>query len=44
MVYFKIDIEELNLIFDKISTERQKFLINANKDKKYKDIELIDSV
>ena len=41
--YFKIDIKELNLIFDKIATERQKFLINANKDKKYKDIELIDS-
>ena len=41
--YFKIDIKELNLIFDKIATDRQKFLINANKDKKYKDIELIDS-
>jgi len=41
--YFKIDIKELNLIFDKIATERQKILINANKDKKYKDIELIDT-
>jgi len=40
---FKIDIKELNLIFNKIATERQKFLINANKDKKYKDKELIDS-
>ena len=40
---FKIDIKELNLIFDKIVTERQKFLINANKEKKYKDKELIDS-
>ncbi|MDA9042775.1 hypothetical protein N9H38_04060, partial [Candidatus Pelagibacter sp.] len=40
---FKIDIKELNLIFDKIVTKRQKFLINANKEKKYKDKELIDS-
>ena len=40
---FKIDIKELNLIFNKIITERQKFLINANKEKKYKDKELIDS-
>jgi len=39
----KIDINELNLIFDKISTERQKFLIKMNKDKAYKDKDLIDS-
>ena len=43
MVYFKIDIEELNLIFDKISTKRQQFLIKMNKDKGYKDKDLVDS-
>jgi hypothetical protein len=40
---FKIDIKELNLIFDKISTDRQKFLIKMNKDKAYKDKDLVDS-
>ena len=40
---FKIDIKELNLIFDKISTERQKFLIKMNKDKAYKEKDLVDS-
>ena len=40
---FKIDIKELNLIFDKISTERQQFLIKMNKDKAYKDKDLVDS-
>ena len=40
---FKIDIEELNLIFDKISTDRQKFLIKMNKDKAYKEKDLVDS-
>lgn len=40
---FKIDIKELNLIFDKISTDRQKFLIKMNKDKAYKDKNLVDS-
>ena len=39
----KIDINELNLIFDKISSDRQKFLIKMNKDKAYKDKDLIDS-
>ena len=39
---YKIDIEELNLIFDKISTERQKFLLKKNKDKAYKDKDLIN--
>ena len=40
---FKIDIKELNLIFDKISTKRQQFLIKMNKDKAYKDKDLVDS-
>ncbi|MDA9645174.1 hypothetical protein N9T36_01075, partial [bacterium] len=39
----KIDIKELNSIFDKISTDRQKFLIKMNKDKAYKDKDLVDS-
>ena len=39
---YKIDIKELNLIFDKISTERQKFLLKKNKDKAYKDKDLIE--
>ena len=39
----KIDINELNLIFDKISSDRKKFLIKMNKDKAYKDKDLIDS-
>jgi len=40
---FKIDIKELNLIFDKISTKRQQFLIKMNKEKAYKDKDLVDS-
>ena len=40
---FKIDIKELNLIFDKISTKRQQFLIKMNKEKTYKDKDLVDS-
>ena len=32
----EIDLDELNLIFDKISTDRQKFLIKMNKNKTYK--------
>ena len=39
---YKIDIKELSLIFDKISTERQKFLLKKNKDKAYKDKDLIE--
>ena len=33
----KIDIKELRLIFDKIATKRQKFLIEINENKTYKD-------
>ena len=33
----EIDLDELNLIFDKISTDRQKFLIKMNKSKTYKN-------
>jgi hypothetical protein len=35
----EIDLDELNLIFDKIATDRQKFLIKMNKNKTYKDKE-----
>jgi len=35
----EIDLEELNLIFNKISTDRQKFLIKMNKNKTYKSKE-----
>ena len=35
----EINIEESKLIFDKISTERQKFLIKMNESKAYKDKE-----
>ena len=35
----EIDLEELNLIFDKIATDRQKFLIKMNKNKTYRDKE-----
>ena len=38
----KIDIKELRLIFDKIATERQKFLIKMNENKTYKDKDVID--
>ena len=33
----------LEEIFNKISTERQQFLIKMNKDKAYKDKDLVDS-
>ena len=32
-----MDIKELRLIFDKIATKRQKFLIEINENKTYKD-------
>ena len=35
----EIDLEELSLIFDKIATDRQKFLIKMNKNKTYKSKE-----
>ena len=35
----EFDLEELNLIFDKIATDRQKFLVKMNKNKTYKDKE-----
>ena len=39
----KIDIKELRLIFDKIATKRQKFLIEINENKTYKDKDVVDS-
>ncbi|MDA9617132.1 hypothetical protein N9S11_00095 [Candidatus Pelagibacter sp.] len=39
----KIDMKVLEEIFNKISTERQQFLIKMNKDKAYKDKDLVDS-
>lgn len=36
-----LDIKELNLIFDKISTDRQKFLLKMNKDKAYINEDLV---
>ena len=38
----KIDIKELRLIFDKIATKRQKFLIEINENKTYKDKDVVD--
>ena len=35
----EFDLEELSLIFDKIATDRQKFLIKMNKNKTYRDKE-----
>ena len=35
----EIDLEELSLIFDKIATDRQKFLIKMNKNKTYRNKE-----
>ena len=37
----KIDIKELRLIFDKIATKRQKFLIEINENKTYKDEDVV---
>ena len=37
----KIDIKELRLIFDKIATKRQKFLIEINENKTYKDKDVV---
>ena len=39
----KIDIKELRLIFDKIATKRQKFLIEINENKTYKDEDVVIS-
>ena len=39
----KIDIKELRLIFDKIATKRQKFLIEINENKTYKDKDVVNS-
>ena len=39
----KIDVKILKEIFDKISSDRTKFLLNKNQDSSYKNKDLIDS-